>query len=79
MTYSKETPATCQLCTIERRGFRQELDSWRHKLTYSVGIGSALEGLFHQEVFEDIDLLQGRSVLCFQFFFNTISVHICRY
>uniref|UniRef100_A0A8C4RJB4 Uncharacterized protein n=1 Tax=Erpetoichthys calabaricus TaxID=27687 RepID=A0A8C4RJB4_ERPCA len=23
-----------QQCTIERRGFRQELDSWRHKLIH---------------------------------------------
>lgn len=26
-----------QQCTIERRGFRQELDSWRHKLIHCVG------------------------------------------
>lgn len=26
-----------QQCTVERRGFRQELDSWRHKLIHCVG------------------------------------------
>lgn len=26
-----------QQCTLERRGFRQELDSWRHKLIHCVG------------------------------------------
>uniref|UniRef100_A0A665UHF5 Uncharacterized protein n=1 Tax=Echeneis naucrates TaxID=173247 RepID=A0A665UHF5_ECHNA len=35
-----------QQCTIERRGFRQELDSWRHKLIHCVGFESILEGLF---------------------------------
>uniref|UniRef100_A0A3B4EU57 Uncharacterized protein n=1 Tax=Pundamilia nyererei TaxID=303518 RepID=A0A3B4EU57_9CICH len=32
-----------QQCTIERRGFRQELDSWRHKLIHCVGFESILE------------------------------------
>uniref|UniRef100_A0A8C5G640 Ligand-dependent corepressor-like n=1 Tax=Gouania willdenowi TaxID=441366 RepID=A0A8C5G640_GOUWI len=35
-----------QQCTIDRRGFRQELDSWRHKLIHCVGFESILEGLF---------------------------------
>lgn len=26
-----------QQCSIERRGFRQELDSWRYKLIHCVG------------------------------------------
>uniref|UniRef100_A0A6Q8PFM6 Ligand dependent nuclear receptor corepressor n=2 Tax=Boreoeutheria TaxID=1437010 RepID=A0A6Q8PFM6_HUMAN len=26
-----------QQCSVERRGFRQELDSWRHKLIHCVG------------------------------------------
>uniref|UniRef100_A0A6Q8PGV7 Ligand dependent nuclear receptor corepressor n=2 Tax=Homo sapiens TaxID=9606 RepID=A0A6Q8PGV7_HUMAN len=25
-----------QQCSVERRGFRQELDSWRHKLIHCV-------------------------------------------
>uniref|UniRef100_A0A8D1XQH4 Uncharacterized protein n=1 Tax=Sus scrofa TaxID=9823 RepID=A0A8D1XQH4_PIG len=35
-----------QQCSVERRGFRQELDSWRHKLIHCVGFESILEGLF---------------------------------
>uniref|UniRef100_A0A3B4B661 Uncharacterized protein n=1 Tax=Periophthalmus magnuspinnatus TaxID=409849 RepID=A0A3B4B661_9GOBI len=36
-----------QQCTIDRRGFRQELDSWRHKLIHCVGKCSVVSpGLF---------------------------------
>lgn len=28
----------CSKCTAERRGFRRELDSWRHKLIHCVGM-----------------------------------------
>ncbi|XP_071770082.2 ligand-dependent corepressor [Centroberyx gerrardi] len=45
-----------QQCTIERRGFRQELDSWRHKLIHCVGFESILEGLFGPELVEDLKL-----------------------
>ncbi|KAF3688048.1 Ligand-dependent corepressor [Channa argus] len=47
-----------QQCTIERRGFRQELDSWRHKLIHCVGFESILEGLFGPGLFKDITLFQ---------------------
>ncbi|XP_034043529.1 ligand-dependent corepressor [Thalassophryne amazonica] len=47
-----------QQCTIERRGFRQELDSWRHKLIHCVGFESILEGLFGPGVIKDITLFQ---------------------
>uniref|UniRef100_A0A3B3WNC9 Uncharacterized protein n=1 Tax=Poecilia mexicana TaxID=48701 RepID=A0A3B3WNC9_9TELE len=35
-----------QQCTIDRRGFRQELDSWRHKLIHCVGKETVSE-IFH--------------------------------
>ncbi|KAM6940185.1 ligand-dependent corepressor [Xenentodon cancila] len=47
-----------QQCTIERRGFRQELDSWRHKLIHCVGFESILEGLFGPGIVKDITLFQ---------------------
>ncbi|XP_029016022.1 ligand-dependent corepressor [Betta splendens] len=47
-----------QQCTIERRGFRQELDSWRHKLIHCVGFESILEGLFGPGLFKDVTLFQ---------------------
>ncbi|XP_044196274.1 ligand-dependent corepressor [Thunnus albacares] len=47
-----------QQCTIERRGFRQELDSWRHKLIHCVGFESILEGLFGPGVVKDITHFQ---------------------
>uniref|UniRef100_A0A8C9VT95 Uncharacterized protein n=2 Tax=Scleropages formosus TaxID=113540 RepID=A0A8C9VT95_SCLFO len=45
-----------QQCTIERRGFRQELDSWRHKLIHCVGFESILEGLFGPGLIKDLTL-----------------------
>ncbi|KAM4584619.1 ligand-dependent corepressor [Odontesthes bonariensis] len=47
-----------QQCTIERRGFRQELDSWRHKLIHCVGFESILEGLFGPGLIKNITLFQ---------------------
>ncbi|XP_023261557.1 uncharacterized protein LOC111654682 isoform X1 [Seriola lalandi dorsalis] len=47
-----------QQCTIDRRGFRQELDSWRHKLIHCVGFESILEGLFGPELVEDLKLFK---------------------
>uniref|UniRef100_A0AAY4A3W7 Uncharacterized protein n=1 Tax=Denticeps clupeoides TaxID=299321 RepID=A0AAY4A3W7_9TELE len=48
-----------QQCTIERRGFRQELDSWRHKLIHCVGFESILEGLFGPGLVKDLTIFQG--------------------
>ncbi|KAK6301553.1 hypothetical protein J4Q44_G00276060 [Coregonus suidteri] len=47
-----------QQCTIERRGFRQDLDSWRHKLIHCVGFESILEGLFGSGLVEDLTLFK---------------------
>ncbi|XP_029284185.1 ligand-dependent corepressor [Cottoperca gobio] len=47
-----------QQCTVERRGFRQELDSWRHKLIHCVGFESILEGLFGPGLVNDLTLFQ---------------------
>ncbi|XP_041645976.1 ligand-dependent corepressor isoform X2 [Cheilinus undulatus] len=47
-----------QQCTIDRRGFRQELDSWRHKLIHCVGFESILEGLFGSDVVQDLKLFK---------------------
>ncbi|XP_038152374.1 uncharacterized protein wu:fc17b08 [Cyprinodon tularosa] len=47
-----------QQCTIDRRGFRQELDSWRHKLIHCVGFESILEGLIGPELEEDLKVFK---------------------
>ncbi|XP_042358658.1 ligand-dependent corepressor-like [Plectropomus leopardus] len=52
------SPCKKQQCTIDRRGFRQELDSWRHKLIHCVGFESILEGLFDPELVEDLKLFK---------------------
>ncbi|XP_041116922.1 uncharacterized protein LOC121321786 isoform X1 [Polyodon spathula] len=49
-----------QQCTIERRGFRQELDSWRHKLIHCVGFESILEGLFGPGLVKDLTVFKDR-------------------
>ncbi|XP_048464746.1 ligand-dependent corepressor isoform X1 [Rhincodon typus] len=51
-------PCHSQQCSIERRGFRQELDSWRHKLVHCVGFESILEGLFGRKLLKDISLFE---------------------
>ncbi|XP_007245011.3 ligand-dependent corepressor [Astyanax mexicanus] len=53
-----------QQCTIERRGFRQELDSWRHKLIHCVGFESILEGLFGPGLVKDFPLFQDCAPKC---------------
>ncbi|XP_063290350.1 ligand-dependent corepressor isoform X1 [Pelobates fuscus] len=47
-----------QQCSIERRGFRQELDSWRYKLIHCVGFESILEGLFGPGLLKDLSLFE---------------------
>ncbi|XP_066510212.1 ligand-dependent corepressor-like isoform X2 [Hoplias malabaricus] len=47
-----------QQCTIQRRGFRQELDSWRHKLIHCVGFESILEGLFGPGLVKDLTVFE---------------------
>ncbi|XP_072280523.1 ligand-dependent corepressor isoform X4 [Pyxicephalus adspersus] len=47
-----------QQCSIERRGFRQELDSWRYKLIHCVGFESILEGLFGPGLLNDLSLFK---------------------
>ncbi|XP_075072008.1 ligand-dependent corepressor isoform X2 [Mixophyes fleayi] len=47
-----------QQCCIERRGFRQELDSWRYKLIHCVGFESILEGLFGPGLLKDLSLFE---------------------
>ncbi|XP_034518950.1 ligand-dependent corepressor isoform X2 [Ailuropoda melanoleuca] len=47
-----------QQCSVERRGFRQELDSWRHKLIHCVGFESILEGLFGPALLKDLSLFK---------------------
>ncbi|XP_074089338.1 ligand-dependent corepressor isoform X4 [Macrotis lagotis] len=47
-----------QQCSVERRGFRQELDSWRHKLIHCVGFESILEGLFGPGLLKDLSLFK---------------------
>ena len=33
----------CPRCTVERKGFRRELDSWRHKLIHCVGTVTSVQ------------------------------------
>ncbi|KAK6487423.1 hypothetical protein HHUSO_G8598 [Huso huso] len=47
-----------QQCTIERRGFRQELDSWKHKVIHCVGFESILEGLFGPGLVKDLTVFK---------------------
>nr|XP_046269785.1 ligand-dependent nuclear receptor corepressor-like protein isoform X2 [Scatophagus argus] len=46
----------CSKCTAERKGFRRELDSWRHKLIHCVGFESILEGIYGQMLLRDLKL-----------------------
>ncbi|KAL4640366.1 ligand-dependent nuclear receptor corepressor-like protein isoform X1 [Arapaima gigas] len=41
-------------CTAERKGFRRELDSWRHKLIHCVGFESILEGIYGPRLLRDL-------------------------
>ncbi|XP_071380755.1 streptococcal hemagglutinin isoform X2 [Centroberyx affinis] len=43
-------------CTAERKGFRRELDSWRHKLIHCVGFESILEGVYGRMLLRDLDI-----------------------
>ncbi|XP_056411363.1 ligand-dependent nuclear receptor corepressor-like protein isoform X4 [Hyla sarda] len=43
-------------CTAERKGFRRELDSWRHRLIHCVGFESILEGLYGPGLCKDLSL-----------------------
>ncbi|XP_040002811.1 ligand-dependent nuclear receptor corepressor-like protein isoform X3 [Xiphias gladius] len=46
----------CPKCTIERKGFRRELDSWRHKLIHCVGFESILEGIYGPMLLRDLSV-----------------------
>ncbi|XP_044150122.1 ligand-dependent nuclear receptor corepressor-like protein isoform X1 [Bufo gargarizans] len=43
-------------CTAEKKGFRRELDSWRHRLIHCVGFESILEGLYGPGLRKDLSL-----------------------
>ncbi|XP_067297783.1 uncharacterized protein lcorl isoform X2 [Pseudorasbora parva] len=43
-------------CTVERKGFRRELDSWRHKLIHCVGFESILEGIYGPRLLQDLNI-----------------------
>ncbi|XP_026059507.1 uncharacterized protein LOC113044105 isoform X1 [Carassius auratus] len=43
-------------CTAERKGFRRELDSWRHKLIHCVGFESILEGIYGPRLLQDLSI-----------------------
>ncbi|KAG9260085.1 hypothetical protein AMEX_G27748 [Astyanax mexicanus] len=47
-----------QLCASEKRGVRQDLDSWRSKLVQCVGIEKIRELLRNTRVFEDLRLFK---------------------
>ncbi|XP_056620911.1 uncharacterized protein lcorl isoform X2 [Triplophysa dalaica] len=43
-------------CTAERKGFRRELDSWRHKLIHCVGFESILGGIYGPRLLQDLNI-----------------------
>ncbi|XP_041952302.1 uncharacterized protein lcorl isoform X2 [Alosa sapidissima] len=45
-------------CTAERKGFRRELDSWRHKLIHCVGFESILEGIYGPRFLRDLSIFE---------------------
>ncbi|XP_042561793.1 ligand-dependent nuclear receptor corepressor-like protein isoform X2 [Clupea harengus] len=45
-------------CTAERKGFRRELDSWRHKLIHCVGFESILEGIYGPRLLRDLSIFE---------------------
>uniref|UniRef100_A0A3Q1J8Q9 Ligand dependent nuclear receptor corepressor-like n=1 Tax=Anabas testudineus TaxID=64144 RepID=A0A3Q1J8Q9_ANATE len=59
----------CCKCTAERKGFRRELDSWRHKLIQCVGFESILEGIYGQMLLRDLNLFDGGRNVCTYFNF----------
>uniref|UniRef100_A0A3B4ZZQ4 Ligand dependent nuclear receptor corepressor like n=1 Tax=Stegastes partitus TaxID=144197 RepID=A0A3B4ZZQ4_9TELE len=58
----------CAKCTAERKGFRRELDSWRHKLIHCVGFETILEGIYGPLLLRDLNLFDG----------GLLSVHISK-
>ncbi|CAL9700240.1 unnamed protein product [Knipowitschia caucasica] len=46
----------CSKCTAERKGFRRELDSWKHKLIHCIGFESILEGIYGPLLLRDLSL-----------------------
>uniref|UniRef100_A0A146SJP2 Ligand dependent nuclear receptor corepressor-like n=1 Tax=Fundulus heteroclitus TaxID=8078 RepID=A0A146SJP2_FUNHE len=46
----------CSKCTAERKGFRRELDSWRHTLIHCVGFESILTGIYGPMLLKDLNL-----------------------
>ncbi|XP_047220200.1 ligand-dependent nuclear receptor corepressor-like protein isoform X3 [Girardinichthys multiradiatus] len=46
----------CTKCMAERKGFRRELDSWRHRLIHYVGLESILEGIYGPILLRDLNL-----------------------
>ncbi|XP_022614296.1 ligand-dependent nuclear receptor corepressor-like protein isoform X1 [Seriola dumerili] len=46
----------CPRCMVERKGFRRELDSWRHKLIHCVGFESILEGIYGPMLMRDLNV-----------------------
>ncbi|CAL8331565.1 unnamed protein product [Merluccius merluccius] len=43
-------------CTADRKGFRRELDSWRHKLIHCVGFECILEGIYGPMLLRDLNI-----------------------
>ncbi|XP_074486198.1 ligand-dependent nuclear receptor corepressor-like protein isoform X2 [Sebastes fasciatus] len=55
-TVQQQQQQQCCKCTAERKGFRRELDSWRHKLIHCVGFESILEGIYGPLLLRDLSL-----------------------
>ncbi|KAM4750648.1 uncharacterized protein lcorl isoform 2-T2 [Anableps anableps] len=46
----------CTNCMVERKWFRRELDSWRHRLIHCVGFESILVGIYGPMLIRDLNL-----------------------
>uniref|UniRef100_A0A3P9K7T9 Uncharacterized protein n=1 Tax=Oryzias latipes TaxID=8090 RepID=A0A3P9K7T9_ORYLA len=53
----------CSKCTAERKGFRRELDSWRHRLIHCVGFETILEGIYGPMLLKDLSLFVGKLLI----------------
>ncbi|XP_020565258.1 ligand-dependent corepressor isoform X3 [Oryzias latipes] len=63
--------------TIDRRGFRQELDSWRHKLIHCVGFQNILDGLIGPELVEDLKLFKDFKHVALDWSFHENCLFCC--
>uniref|UniRef100_A0A8C6K9N1 Uncharacterized protein n=1 Tax=Nothobranchius furzeri TaxID=105023 RepID=A0A8C6K9N1_NOTFU len=67
-TFMKMAAVQCTRCTAERKGFRRELDTWRHRLIHCVGLESILEGIYGPLLLRDLHLFNGEILIAFIYY-----------